>query len=392
MSSSYRYPILLILVGALVGCGGSAEQPSEPPAGDGAVKAEAPVEEKQGGGDDVQAKAEALVAGMKNGAFDYQETDKAENAQAFLYLADTSEDPAVQAAALRAMDNTWYSQEYKDYPIVNEEYHQVILKRLGSDDGSVQAAALKAGGASVAVDPPSRPVIDKLVELMSTDGKPELHYSVMDAIYRMDDWEDDDAVAGAVLKAMQNDPAYVKSEILFRADSAYGLSNRAEWWDEVKKSLDDPDPGVRGRAVSVAYTLGRSDDAKKAELAEKIHGMLDDEHPYVRSEAAEVLAQMQHFASLPKFIALLDDSEGNTYDIRDFKEINGNSGSVHHDGSPWSRVDDAMLYAIERLTGSMGEQKFDYGDVGGDDWEEDIKREIGRAKEWYAANKGNIPS
>lgn len=86
---------------------------------------------------------------------------------------------------------------------------------------------------------------------------------------------------------------------------------------------------------------------------------------------------------------LLDDTEKNVYDIR-FENLLGRQDTVHHDGSAWSRVDDAALWALQSMSRSLDGAKFDYGKIDHKKVDEDIAKEKARAREWFEANKGTL--
>ncbi len=81
--------------------------------------------------------------------------------------------------------------------------------------------------------------------------------------------------------------------------------------------------------------------------------------------------------------------ERNTYDIDGYTELDGSRGRTHHDGSAWSRVADAALYALKRYSMRLGE-RFDY-DVSYQTVEEDLQSAAGKAREWYDSVKSEIP-
>jgi HEAT repeat protein len=153
--------------------------------------------------------------------------------------------------------------------------------------------------------------------------------------------------------------------------------------------LKHKDPGVRGRAADTLASMAGPDEAKRDELAKAILPLLGDENPYTKSAACSALAWLRHQPAIHRIIELVDDDTKNTYDIRDFNELNGNAGWVHHDGSAWSQVSDAALYALKSLSHETGE-KFDYK-VDAKKVDDDLKKGASDAKAWYAKVKGKVP-
>lgn len=188
-------------------------------------------------------------------------------------------------------------------------------------------------------------------------------------------------------QAVKGEPI-VASEALFRWDNkTHELSDKKPLHALVLPLLDHSDPGLRGRALEVVTETVA--DADKPKLVEKITSMLKDPNPYVRSEAASALADLRNVASASKLAPLLDDKEKNTYDIS-YTNLLGSPDTQHHDGSAWSRVDDAALWALQKMTSTMPvEQKFQYARIDHKSVDADIAREVARAKKWLAEHAKN---
>ena len=79
------------------------------------------------------------------------------------------------------------------------------------------------------------------------------------------------------------------------------------------------------------------------------------------------------------------------YSIK-FPSLSGLQKSVNHDGSAWSRVDDAVLRALEGMTRAMKDKRFKYGKINYKQVDADIAREVANAQKWYEANKDSLPA
>jgi hypothetical protein len=82
----------------------------------------------------------------------------------------------------------------------------------------------------------------------------------------------------------------------------------------------------------------------------------------------------------------VDDTGKCTYEIRDWKELDGDSGWQHH-GS-WSSVGDAALSAIRSIS-YRTKKKFDYK-INHKTKEADLKKAAKEAKAWYESVKGEL--
>jgi len=335
-------------------------------------------------------KAEALVLMLKDGRFPSEQCRDKENALNFLWIAAAKTDAPTRAAAMDCVGDLYtHSASVDTKQMIDADYKLVINTLLDSEDDVVRARAIQAARISIDGDVPDMDAVGKLVKL-ANDGSAAERFEALSHLWYMDSWEKNADVAGAYLKALDADENYVVSESLFRIRSSYYNLVNAE--DAVKKSTDlikDDDAGVRGRAARALGALGGK-HGDKGDIGDDLHGLLTDGHPYVRSEAASALASLKREASIHQFMNMIDDDEGNTYDIEGFKELDGSDGRVHHDGSAWSRVDDAVFSALKSMTYSM-DDKYEY-DINYDTKEDDIKKARDDARSWYKRNKSDLPA
>lgn len=329
----------------------------------------------------------ALLAQLEGDKFPYQEIRKKENGPGYLAIAASSEDPKAIVASLKAVIQTYTNRpDAKKRNFAGEDYKKMIAKHLASSDPAVKHWAIQASPSALGENPDPE-VLAQLVKFM-TDGEVEgQRHDAIDVLNGMKDYTKNEAVAEALFKALGDAHPAVVSESLFRLGGrSYGLADQAKFRDRAIELVEHKDPGVRGRALRLVATLGRGKEATITPLFVKA---LKDPHPYVRSEAVSALARIKSLDSIPEMMAMLDDSEKNTYDIS-FNNLLGKTDRVHHDGSAWSRVDDAVLRGLATMTFGLKDKKFDYGKIEGKTKDADIAREVGLAKEWYEKNKGSL--
>lgn len=337
-----------------------------------------------------QAKADSLIAGIDKKYFDYKESKKKENAKIFLAIAAANPgDPKIAPAAMRAVSQTWtHYKKTKDREIINDDYKVVVRAYLGSDDKVTLARTLEAAKFSILDDPPDQETIDLMVAVYNRSAGPG-KYATLNQLWNLKDWSKNAAVSAIYEDALGSSDAYLVTLALFRWDSGiYRAADREKVLEKLKGLLNHADPGVRGRSASVLSRGSTTPQEKEANGA-LIEKLLDDKHPFVRSSAASAMGKLKRTSAIPKMIEMLSDSEKNTYDIAGWNQLDGQSGRAHHDGSPWSRVDDAVLWALQTISFRL-KPKFKYRKIDYKKSDADIKAAIKDAKAWYAKVKGQL--
>ncbi len=350
--------------------------------------AETPTESAQAVPGEGKEAAEKLLGALKDGRIPYQDLGKQENGPAFLYLLETSDDDGIKEDALKGLSKTYSGNERyaKNKNLTNERYDTVVLKYLDSENKRLLAYALEAAGTLLAAPEPNPAVVDKVVAIATGHKEMAARQKAVDLLYKVDKRAEDEAVMGAFLKALSDEPA-VASIALFRLDSTSPSPvNKTDLQAKLEELLKHEDPGVRGRALLVVERY--TDRDQKAGLVDKMAPFLKDAHAFVRSCAVKALASSRNTKAVATVMTVIDDKEKNTYDIR-FEGLLGND-SVHHDGSAWSRVDDAVLTALDAMTGSLGDNRFKKERIDSKKVDEDIAAEVKRAKEWFEANKASL--
>jgi hypothetical protein len=335
-----------------------------------------------------QKAADALVAKIKNGRFPNDAVRDKANAKLFLYLAATSKKPEVITASLQAMKMAFTSSEsYKKKEHAGPDYGAVIAAHLKSKDEKIQGYALEAAPHAVSGKSPYQPVVDALIDIANNHKNAAGRAEAIDRLRLVRNFQQNQQIAETFLKALDHEKPYVVSKALFGLRlRATGLVMRDKFLAKARQLLKHADPGVRGRAAELVGRLG----AGKEDVAADLEALLEDENPFTRSAAASALAHMGHLASVPKILKLVDDTEKNTYDIRNFKTLTGRAGWVHHDGSAWSRVQDAAIRSLERLS-MKTKTRFKADRVDSKKVEQSLKKNALAAKKWYAKIKAELP-
>ena len=335
-----------------------------------------------------QVDTSAMLAQLEGDKFPYPEIKKKENGPIFLAIASNSQDNKAVVAALKAVVQTYSSREGSEKRnFAGDDYKAMIAKNLKSDDPAVRHWAIKASSNALGENPAPE-VLDQLVAFMTDETAVEgQRVDAIDELNGMKDYTKNEKVADALYQALSDKHPAVISEALFRlSNKSYAITDKEKFLNKAIELTEHSDPGVRGRATDLVGKLGRGSEDKVKPVLKK---GLKDSHPYVRSEAVSGLAFLKITDAIPDMMPLLDDSEKNTYNLS-FKNLLGQNDSVHHDGSAWSRVDDAVLRGLQSMTFMTKDKKFEYGKIEPKTKDADIAREVGRAKQWYEKNKGSL--
>lgn len=334
--------------------------------------------------------ATKLKDNMRRALFPWSERMEPANARRFLHLAAQDDNPEVIAAALQAMSQCWTSNPKDDKRmLVDEDYKAVVVARLRHPDKRVQGRAMEASGPAITGEKPDEALIDALATLALEHPEAPTRYSAVVAVARAANFQKREKVVQALLKALDAEETYlISTAILYMQFSAYSLPQRSVFRDKAEALMGHEDPGVRGRAVLFMANLARGVERRAA--GDKIHEMLKDPHPYVRSTSASALAALGRLESIPRLMELLDDSERNTYTLKGFSKLTGEPGSVPHSGSAWFKVKDAALKSLELMTMAMGDVRFQYGPIKYKTADKDIDKAVKSARRWYRANKKTL--
>ncbi|MBK7156776.1 MAG: HEAT repeat domain-containing protein [Sandaracinaceae bacterium] len=384
-ASFFTLAALGVLLGA---CGGDTPAvPSAAPAVSGLPAPSALVVLS----DAERARVPEVLAELRNGSFSRSVVIR-DNARVLLWLAETSTDPSVTTAALRGLLTTWtHSPRYAErMALVSPEYATIVLRRMGDDHPGVQAAAIKASIKCLLGESPHTGVAARLSELATRHPSAAGRLEALEALWHSSVIVETPSHIAPFVAALDAPEPWLVSGSLFRL-GAFG----AGWPDQgtlrarLRELLAHVDPGVRGRAATALSTIVGPQDADRDAVAQAILPLLRDAHAYPRSAAATALAWLDYRPAVPELVALLDDSASNVYDLRDFTLLDGTPGLSHHDGSPWSRVDDAALRALQSFSSRLG-TRFTF-DVQHERVDTDLAAAGSVARAWYQGVRSELP-
>ena len=324
---------------------------------------------------------EALKARMTRGDFDWADRSDRKNAHLFVALAASGEGPELLAAALQAMDTGWTHAEGGAREPVNEDYRRVVRARLRHDDRRVVGMAMHAAGHALMTPAGDRPIEAALVEIFSRSDDPAARYGALQALSQ--GGHQSEAFQGVLRLALSDDSPFVVSAALrFLGFVAYAMEAVGI---DLTGLFGHEDPGVRGRAMTLAPVLMGRSDARAA-----LFRGLSDAHPYVRSASAAALGALGEKSAIHRLMALTGDEMEDTYTLRGLVSLTGSALTLVHKGS--SRVDRSAIKAIEVLSRDMGLDAFKVRGEGAVDKSEDVSRASLEVRRWYARVKDGLPS
>jgi HEAT repeat protein len=242
-----------------------------------------------------------------------------------------------------------------------------IADGLASSDGRVQYFAFQAARKAVS-DPRVRE------QLLRLAASPKAYEAVpaLEDLAEPDRFSLDDEVAGAFYRALGHpDPAVVITALDKLGVEAESLAARPGFSERVTGLFAHPNEQVRGRAIELSRRMAAP--SERAALAGLLRGRLQDPSPYVRSKAAEALGELGDKTAIPALMKLLDDHASSAVKT-EYVDLMGDRVPLEDQGSTWSRVDDAALYALHLL------DVFDYGQIDPDRVDQDLAREARRAR------------
>ncbi|MEM9875264.1 MAG: HEAT repeat domain-containing protein [Myxococcota bacterium] len=378
---------LALLLGGFAACG-----KDEAPKKDKSAKSKKDKDDDDDGEEKVDPalvkKAEELEKSIKNGRLPREATDDKGNAPAVVYLAKSATEPETRAAGFYGMYSMFASNEKDEKrTMVDDAYRETVLEALDTKtEGKVLAAALKASMRLLGQKPPDDKTVAAVIDLYEKHEKPEGRLEALEVLRNAQAKGDD--VKKTYLDAMKAKEAFIVSRAL--SDAPSSPKEGMMYWDRAMELLKHEDPGVRGRAAQLIGHLSARDPKKGEEAGKALVPLLEDENNFTKSAAADGLAWAKYMPAVHKIMPLLDNDEENRYDIRGFERLSGGQSRLHHDGSAWSVVRDAALYALKRMSSKTGE-RFDYK-VSGKTKKADLDMAVADAKTWYGKVKGEIPT
>jgi len=317
------------------------------------------------------------------------EHQKKENARSFLILAAQHKDAQVVSEALRGLYSTYGSGKTP----IDDDFINVVGARLGSADHKVLAAAMRPANLALQAKKGSEPLLNALAKIIASNDSAAQHAALGLLSLQSRKSIQKESIARAVIKALDSKHAHVVAKTLsvLRSSGNEDMPKAEDIVKTVEGLLKHTNPAVRGEACEVLAAFvpfGIKGEKKAAVMAESVIPLLNDKNAFTKSRAAGALARVKYKKAIHEIVKHLDDKRKNTYDIK-FMSIWGRSESDHFDGSPWSRVDDAMLHALKIMTVFDGKNAFSY-EINSDTLDKDIEEAVKKAKKWYKKNKESI--
>jgi hypothetical protein len=386
-----------------VGCGGEREAEAEPkgsapapataaaqaPASAAAPAAPKRVATKLELSADDQQRARDLAGSVKGNVFPGPATARnPDNLPLFIWLAATHPSDNVVAAALQALPRAARSD-------VDDDYRLLVKTYLGSKSAPLVGAALAAARPLLSATPPHEETLAAVLKAARDHELPQARLLAVRLLNSVKAFQlpkpqpgdTKERVIEALADAAEDPVEYVAAGALMRlGGAAYpDMPRRDALFALAKKQAVHADAAVRGRALQLAGRLAKSPEEKAAAgvLAEE---RLADADPFVRSLAAETVAQVGRLAALPKVVALVEDTKENVHRRAGVTALTGEPLPIAHDGSPGRRVDDAALLALQKLTAGQGAKAFKPGTIRANELAADLPKAAAAAKAWFATH------
>lgn len=342
----------------------------------------------------------AEVAAQANGSYFPSDIRRDKTlGQVFLYLAATSDNDDVVVASLGSLSSAWTvvpRQVEREYTMASDEVIGVISTLIRDPRPRIQNAAIEGGSFAFRGDDSNEALLDAYLALAVPSQAAPLRYAILNNVWQARTKLGTPARIQPYLDALDADEAYLVSTALWRLEglvpreASFGATVRAKALELTRHD----DPGVRGRAIGLLSTLARrmnEGEPERVAATARAMEMMNDENPFVKAAAMSANRTLDNVAAIHAMIPHLADATPNTYDIRGWTTLDGQSGRVHHDGSAWSQVRDSALYNIKSLSRTHNrDAMFDY-DVSGQTKDEDLSAAAAAANTWYEANRASLP-
>lgn len=338
---------------------------------------------------DITERADALIETIN--AQSRVPRPDSDDALVFLYMASAYTEPVTIAAGLQAMESTFTGREImkERFAALDERYVQTVMYHLQSDNGLILSNAIGAAKTCLEADEPVGEVADRIAEIVSTHPQPPARYQAIGVLRNLSNLRDEPEKIQVMVDSLDSEHSYIVSYALFHLPRfARSAPDTDALQAKLTELLQHTDPGVRGRASDVLSQLvgRRADD--RDEVAKLIIPLLDDENPFTKSIAFGALQNLDYQPAIHLIMNHLEDDTRNTYDI-EFTNLLGRNDRAHHDGSAWSRVNDAALTALRSWSRRVGEA-IDFR-ISSQTREEDTANAIQLARQWYESIKDDIP-
>lgn len=320
-------------------------------------------------------------------------TGRAPNPRLLTILEDPNQTPEGIEAALEAIPSMYAARSpYKAPP--DAELERVLLKHARSTRPSIALAALSAARIPLMTDEPGAIITDGLVDMAEATADSGRRHAALEALNLIRPNRRNAQVLGAFEAALSADSAHLISlALLALAQSGPSLGGDAERESlkiRVIELSNHDDPGVRGRALLVLSEIEDLVDPLMRVRTARAH--LDDRHPYVRAQAADLVARCRDVAAIHRLIAHVTDLAPARYELQGWRQLDGTPGTLLHSLPGRKRVADAALFAIQSLSTELQGLAPLTLTLGGPRVSDEVVLESAeRALAWYQGARAAIP-
>lgn len=331
--------------------------------------------------------------------FAAEDARRKDNAKLFTYMAATSDEPVVVEAALEAIQSSYSSRSsLKEAP--DADLDRVLVKHLRSADPAIASSAFRAARIPLMSDAPGAELVGALLEMAREGEAPPRRQAALEALDLLRPTGRSAEVLAAFEAALSAAEAHIVSTALFAlAQSGPSFAAHPErradaLGPKVTALTAHPDPGVRGRALSLLAELDWLSSA--GARFEKARALLKDGHPHVRAQAAAVLGRLGEVAAVHSLIEAVSDLAPAHYDLSGWRTLDGRPGNIAHVLPGRRRVADAALHALGVLSARSGDEPAAFeplrvavGGPGADD--SAVRKNAELARAWYERERAHIP-
>lgn len=277
------------------------------------------------------------------------DTGHRSSAELFTELAETSQESSAVLAALEGIEKTYAARSpHKAAPDARLE--RVLLKLAQSPHPSIAMSALSKARIPLMAEAPGSIITEGLIAMSAPDQDPSRRHAALDALNLIRPDRRGTQVLAAFESALSAREAHLVSlALLSLAQSGPSLgSDLQRLGARVVELSKHQDPGVRGRALAVLAEIEALVDGATRVRVAREH--LERDHPYVRAQAADLVARCRDVTAIHRLIEQVRDLSVARYDLQGFRYLDGSPGSLPHAVPGRKRVAEAALFAIQSLS------------------------------------------
>ncbi len=326
------------------------------------------------------------------------EERKPSNGIAFLHLAASAKQPKVVALALRSMARTWRSSPSKRSvrPVMDEDYHAVVMARVNSKNPQIRSGALSAGRMLLIGNRPNPEFLKQILKMATQAPIPD-QIAAIAMLYNVRDYQipkprpgnRKSKIIAELLSNLEGDETLSIMATLRSLNriSFVGMPQSKRLSKVCVKLLEHKEPRVQGGAALLLSSIAQG---QKKVLIPRFQEMLQSEYSFLRAIAITGLASFGDLSSAHAMVKLTGDSGKSESLLGGFKDLNGKPGRIKLRVPGGVQINGVALFGLQLLTRDW-KAPFSYESFGSRDRQEGRKKGIKAAKSWYKANKAKLP-